>query len=130
MRCRTLTFIAMKTIDILQKFELFEELWTPKIIGEVNGQLIKIAKVKGEFVWHKHDLEDEMFMVYKGELNIDFRTHSEKIGQGQFCVVPKGVEHKPWTNGEEVWIMMIEPMSTLNTGDINSDRTVNDLEKL
>jgi len=101
----------MKKINIDQKFNLFKEQWTPKIIGELNGQHIKLAKLQGAFVWHDHENEDELFIVTKGTLYIDFRDgRTEIIKEGEILVVPKGVEHRPWTkDGEEVQVMLIEP---------------------
>ena len=120
----------MKAINIAQKFDLFDELWTPKIIGELNNQYIKIAKVKDEFVWHSHENEDELFIVQKGTLFIDFRAKTEVVKAGEMIVVPKGVEHRPRTNGEEVYIMLIEPKSTKHTGNVIDDKTVSDLERI
>lgn len=122
----------MKSVNIKQKFELFDEHWTPKIIGECNGQHVKIAKVKDSFVWHAHENEDELFMCYQGVLYLELRNNvTISVKPGEMYIVPKGVEHRPFTNGEEVWILMIEPMSTLNTGNSEKgDLTVADLEKL
>jgi len=113
----------MKVIDIEEKFSLFTKHWTPKIISELNGQQVKLAKVKGEFVWHDHTNEDELFLVIKGELRLEFRDRSESVKQGQMIVVPKGVEHKPVAE-EECWIMLFEPASTAHTGDVQHELTV------
>jgi len=113
----------MKVIDIEEKFSLFTQHWTPKIISELNGQQVKLAKVKGEFVWHDHTNEDELFLVIKGELRLEFRDRSESVKQGQMIVVPKGVEHKPVAE-EECWIMLIEPASIAHTGDVQHELTV------
>ncbi len=120
----------MNTINLTQKFDKFQEHWTPKIIGELNDQFIKIAKVKDEFVWHSHEDEDELFIIQKGTLFIDFKDRTEIVKPGEIIIVPKGVEHRPRTNGEEVYIMLIEPKSTLHTGNVISDKTVVDLEKI
>ena len=122
----------MKTVNILQKFDLFNAHWTPKIIGECNGQHIKIAKVKDSFVWHAHADEDELFMVYKGTLYIELRNNiTVSIAPGEMYIVPKGTEHRPYTDGEEVWILMFEPAGTLNTGNAEAhDRTVAAPERL
>lgn len=120
----------MKTINLAKKFEKFNEHWTPKIIGELNDQFIKIAKVQGEFVWHCHEAEDELFIVQKGTLFMDFRDRTEVIKEGEIIIVPKGVEHRPRTNGEEVHIMLIEPKSTQHTGKVVSELTVTDLDKI
>ncbi len=120
----------MNPINLAEKFEKFNDHWSPKIIGELNNQFIKIAKVKGDFVWHHHELEDELFMVLKGTLFIDFRDRTETISPGEIIIVPKGVEHRPRTNGEEVHIMLIEPKSTLNTGNIINEKTKASLDRI
>ena len=120
----------METINLAQKYAKFNEHWTPKIIGELNDQFIKIAKVKDDFVWHSHDNEDELFIVQKGTLYMDFRDKTETINPGEIIVVPKGVEHRPRTNGEEVYILLIEPKSTLHTGNVINEKTVNRLERI
>ena len=116
----------MEAINIKEKFELFSETWTPKIIGELNGQYVKLAKVKDEFVWHAHENEDELFMVFKGTLYMDFRDRTEVVKEGDMIVVPKGVEHNPRTDGEEVWVLLFEPKDTAHTGAVEHERTVRD----
>ena len=120
----------MKKINLAEKFTLFNEHWTPKIIGELNGQQMKLAKLKGEFVWHDHEEEDELFIVFSGTLYIDFRDgRTEVIQPGELIVVPKGVEHRPWTkDGEEVQLMLIEPAATKHTGDVVHEKTQTELE--
>lgn len=120
----------MKKINLAEKFTLFNEHWTPKIIGELNGQQMKLAKLKGEFVWHDHEEEDELFIVFSGTLYIDFRDgRTEVIQPGELIVVPKGVEHRPWTkDGEEVQLMLIEPAATKHTGDVVHEKTQTKLE--
>ncbi len=113
----------------MEKFFLFNEHWQPKLVGELNGQYVKVAKLKGEFVWHKHDNEDELFMVIKGNLKIIFRDDEVDLKAGQFLIVPKGVEHLPIAE-EEAHVMLFEPMSVLNTGNKRNDRTVDELEKI
>jgi mannose-6-phosphate isomerase-like protein (cupin superfamily) len=122
----------MESTNITQKFDLFNEHWTPKIIGECNGQHVKIAKVKDSFVWHSHEQEDELFMCYKGTLYIELRENiTISVKPGEMYIVPKGVEHRPYTNGEEVWILMFEPIGTVNTGSANdSELRVTDLKKI
>ena len=120
----------MNNINLFKKFEKFNDHWSPRIIAELNDQFVKIAKVKGDFVWHHHENEDELFMVIKGTLFIDFRDRTETIGPGEIIVVPKGVEHRPRTNGEEVHIMLIEPKSTLNTGNITNEKTKASLDRI
>ncbi|MEM6843638.1 MAG: cupin domain-containing protein [Bacteroidota bacterium] len=118
----------MNTINLHDKFSQFQEHWTPKIIGELNGQYIKLAKVKDELVWHSHADEDELFIVQKGTLYMDFRDKTVEVHEGEILVVPKGVEHLPRTNGEEVWLMLIEPASTKHTGNVVHEKTTNDQE--
>jgi mannose-6-phosphate isomerase-like protein (cupin superfamily) len=116
-----------RPVNILDKFALFTEQWTPKIIGELNGQQVKLAKLKDEFVWHSHENEDELFIVMKGTLVMEFRDRTERIGEGEMIIVPRGVEHFPRTeNGEEVWVLLFEPKETRHTGEVEHERTVHD----
>jgi mannose-6-phosphate isomerase-like protein (cupin superfamily) len=115
-------------VNIGEKFELIKEYWTPKIIAELNGQYVKLAKIKDELIWHNHQDEDEMFIVFKGTLVMDFRDKTTETKQGEILIIPKGVEHRPRTNGEEVWIMLIEPKGIKHTGDIEHEKTVKILE--
>ena len=119
----------MKKINISQKLAQFNDHWNPRIIGELNKQHVKLAKIKGEFIWHKHDDEDEMFLVLKGTLKIEFRDRTETIQENEIIIVPKGVEHKPIAE-EEVSIMLFEPATTINTGDLENERTRKNLESL
>lgn len=119
----------MEKINLVQKFSLFNEHWQPKVIAELNGQAVKLAKVKGEFVWHHHDVEDELFYVVKGTLKMKLRDRDVVLNEGDMFVVPRGVEHKPVAE-EEVWMMLFEPGSTLNTGNVTNERTVEQLEKI
>lgn len=119
----------MNNVNLAEKFSLFTEHWSPKIVGELNGQHIKLAKLKGEFVWHKHDEEDEMFFVIEGILKIEFRDKTVELHKNEFLIVPKGIEHKPIAN-EEVLVMLFEPSTTLNTGNIESPLTKHNLEAL
>ena len=99
----------IKKINLLKKFSLFREEWTPKIIGELNGQYVKLCKFKGNFVWHSHDNEDELFMVFKGTLLVDFRdSRTVKVREGEILIIPKGVEHRPRTNGEIVYNLLLK----------------------
>ena len=119
----------IEPINIMKKFSLFNEEWTPKIIGELNGQHVKLCKLKGDFVWHSHANEDELFMVLKGILLIDFRDgRTVKVEEGEIIIIPKGIEHRPHTNGELVFNLLFEPNTTLHTGDINTDLTVKELD--
>ena len=119
----------MQKINLLQKFGLFQEQWTPKIIGELNGQHIKLTKLEGEFVWHKHDNEDEAFFVVKGSFTMELRNGNVELNEGEMIIIPKGVEHKPVAK-EEAWIMLFEPAGTLNTGDILDKKTISELDKI
>lgn len=110
-------------IDINNKFSCFSDHWNPRIIGELNGQHVKLVKFKGTFVWHKHDHEDELFYVLQGRFNMEFRDRTVTIGPNQMLIVPRGVEHRPVAN-EEVSVMLFEPASTLNTGNVVGEKTV------
>ena len=118
----------IKSINIFQKFSLFDALWTPHIIGELNGQYVKLCKLKDEFVWHSHENEDELFMVFRGTLLMDFRDgRTVEVKEGEILIVPKNVEHRPHTNGDVVFNLLFEPKETLHTGKVQSDLTVTDL---
>ena len=114
---------TIEKININEKLNLFKDYWNPRIVGELNNQHIKLVKLKGEFIWHKHDEEEEMFMVIKGKLKIEFRNKSVLLNEGEFIIVPKGIEHKPVAE-EEVQVLLFEPGTTLNTGNITNERTV------
>ena len=119
----------METVNLQQKFALFSQQYKPHIIGEVNDCYVKVVKLKGEFLWHHHDNEDELFLVVKGTLRMKFRDHESIIREGEFIIVPRQVEHLP-TADEEVHIVLIEPKSTLNTGNITNERTVAQLKSI
>ncbi|SMG48027.1 Cupin domain-containing protein [Marivirga sericea] len=119
----------MDKVNLNQKFSLFSEQWSPKIVGELNGQHVKLAKLKGEFVWHKHEQEDELFYVVKGSFKMEYRDRTVEVRENEFLIVPKGVEHKPVAE-EEVWVMLFEPASTLNTGNTENAMTKKDLDRL
>lgn len=119
----------MEKVNIAEKFSRFNDHWNPRIIGELNGQQVKAAKLKGEFFFHQHEHEDEMFLIVKGTLKMEFRDHTEIIKPGEFIIVPRGVEHKPVAD-EEVELLLFEPASTLNTGNIENERTKKHLEKI
>lgn len=111
----------VESINLMDKFSLFTKQWTPQIIGELNGQYVKICKLKDDFVWHAHENEDELFMVIKGTLFMDFRDgRTVKIKEGEILIVPKGVEHRPHTNGEIVYNLLFEPKSTEHTGGVKT----------
>ncbi len=113
----------MMKINIADKFGLFSDYWSPKIVGEINDSYVKLVKLKGEFVWHSHENEDEMFLVVKGRLLIKLRDGDIRIGEGEFFIVPKGVEHMPVAD-DEVHVLLLEPKTTLNTGNVRNERTV------
>lgn len=113
----------MDKISLQEMFSRFTEQWSPKIIGAINDAVVKIAKLQGEFLWHAHEHEDEMFYVFKGELTVKLRDKDIHLTEGECVIIPKGVEHMP-VAGDEVWVMMIEPKGTLNTGNVQSDRTI------
>jgi mannose-6-phosphate isomerase-like protein (cupin superfamily) len=120
---------VMTKINIAEKLSRFDALWTPKRVGRINDTDVKLVKVKGEFVWHHHDQEDELFLVIKGRLLMQFRDHEEWIEEGELIIVPRGIEHRP-VAPEEVHMMLIEPATTLNTGNIVNERTVEVVEVL
>jgi len=119
----------MQTINLKEKFSTFSDLWNQRQLGVINDCAVKIVKVKGEFIWHHHDVEDELFLVVKGVLRMKFRDHEAVIREGEFVIVPHGVEHCPVAD-EEVHVVLIEPKSTLNTGNIVNERTVAPLESI
>ena len=119
----------IEAINIMDKFSLFNEKWTPKIIGELNNQYVKLCKLKDDFVWHSHKNEDELFMVFKGTLLMEFRDgRIVKVKKGEILIVPKGVEHRPHTNGDIVFNLLFEPKSTLHTGNVQSKLTIKELD--
>jgi mannose-6-phosphate isomerase-like protein (cupin superfamily) len=120
----------LSVVKLQEKFDAFTEHWSPKVVGELNGQDVRLAKISGEFVWHAHEDADELFMVTKGTLRMGLRTGDQLVNVGEFLIVPRGVEHKPMAETEEVWLLMFEPSGTLNTGTAGGERTVAVLEKL
>ena len=119
----------VEKVNVAQKFTLFKEYWVPYIVGELNDSYVKVDKLKGEFVWHKHEAEDELFLVTKGKLLIKLRDKDVWLGEGEFIIIPKGVEHKPVAD-EEVHVVLIEPKSTLNTGNVKNEKTVAQLKRI
>lgn len=115
----------MNKVSLAEKFAAFDEHWSPRILGELNGQQVKAAKIHGEFVWHSHADEDEMFLVVKGSFQMQFRDTTVCVNEGEFVIVPRGVEHCPFAE-EECHILLFEPGSTKHTGEVVSERTVND----
>ena len=121
--------MEVEKINLADKLSKISDYWNPRIIGELNNQYVKLAKFKGEFVWHKHENEDEMFYVLKGNFTMKFRHKEINLSEGEFIIVPKGIEHKPVAENE-VSNMLFEPTSTLNTGDQNNEFTRHDLNKI
>src|SRR5437764_3518850 len=119
----------MHGVNLAQKFALFDDYWSPKIVGELNDHYVKLVKLKGEFVWHHHDAEDELFLVVKGRLQLKFRDRDVWLSEGEFAIVPRGVDHLPIAP-EETHVLLLEPKSTLNTGNVRNERTVNELDRI
>ena len=119
----------MDVVNIKEKFTLFTEQWSPKIIGQLNGQDVKLAKLQGEFVWHDHKNEDELFYIIKGTLKIEFRDKMIELQEGDMLIIPKGVEHKPIAE-EEVWVLLFEPSNIKHTGDVEHELTKEKFEKI
>lgn len=119
----------MEKVNLGEKFRKFTECWSPKIVGELNDSYVKVVKLKGEFVWHQHENEDELFLVVKGRLRMRLRDREVMIGEGEFFIVPKGTEHLPVAE-EEVHVVLLEPKSTLNTGNVRNERTLEELERI
>ena len=119
----------MEKVNIRAKHDLINDYWNPRIVGELNGQHVKAVKLKGDFIWHHHENEDELFLVTKGVLKMEFRDKTIDIHEGEFLIVPRMVEHRPVAD-EEVNILLFEPVSTVNTGNVQSERTRTQLERL
>jgi mannose-6-phosphate isomerase-like protein (cupin superfamily) len=120
---------TMDKVNLAQKFSMFQDYWSPKIVGELNDSYVKLVKLKGEFVWHQHETEDELFFVVKGSLLIKLRDQDIFLEEGEFVIIPKGIEHLPIAN-DEAHVLLLEPKTTLNTGNIGNERTVVDLERI
>ena len=119
----------MRSVNLAAKFRLFDEYWSPKIVGELNDAYVKLVKLKGDFVWHHHETEDELFFVVQGRLLLKFRDRDVWVEEGEFVIVPRGVEHLP-VAAEETHVMLLEPKSTLNTGNVRNERTVSELDRI
>jgi mannose-6-phosphate isomerase-like protein (cupin superfamily) len=123
----------MEVVNVAEKLTRFAEYWSPKIVGEVNDSYVKLVKCQGEFMWHHHEQEDELFLVLAGTLRMRFREHGvereEKVRQGEFIIVPRGVEHMPVAD-KEVHVMLLEPKTTLNTGNVRNERTLEQLQRI
>lgn len=121
--------MSIEKVTLSDKFSMFDEYWAPRIVGELNGQHVKIAKLQGQFEWHQHEAEDELFLVIDGTLRVELREQTVVLEQNEFVIIPRGVEHKPVAD-EEVKVLLFEPKSTINTGNVESELTVEDLEDL
>jgi mannose-6-phosphate isomerase-like protein (cupin superfamily) len=119
----------MEKINLAEKLALIEDHWNPRVVAELNGQKVKLVKLQGTFVWHHHEEEDELFLVVSGRLRMDFRNREVWLEPGEMIVVPRGVEHRPHAS-EEVEVLLFEPASTLNTGNVRNERTVEQLERV
>jgi len=119
----------MHCVNLADKFSKIQDYWNPRVLGELNNFAVKAVKIRGEFVWHHHDVEDELFLVVKGTLRMRFRDHESIVREGEFLIVPHGTEHQPVAD-EEVHLLLLEPNSTLNTGNIVNERTVRELEHI
>ncbi len=119
----------MNKVNLAEKFASFSDYWNPRIAGELNGQLVKLVKLKGEFVWHHHDNEDELFLVVKGRLRMHLRDREMTVNEGEFVVIPRRVEHLPVAE-EETHVLLFEPASTLNTGNVRNKRTIENLKSV
>lgn len=121
--------MSIDKVVLADKLATIQQYWTPKIIAELNGQQVKLVKLQGEFVWHHHDAEDELFLIVSGHLMMELRDRTIELGPGELVVIPRGVEHRPVAHGE-VSLVLFEPAGTLNTGNVRSERTVDDPERL
>ena len=119
----------MDKVNLAEKLARIREQWQPKIVGELNGQQVKLVKFEGPFVWHHHDAEDELFYVVRGRFRMEFRDRAVWVEQGEFIIVPRGVEHRPVAD-TEAEVMLFEPATTLNTGNVRNERTVERLERI
>ena len=119
----------MESVNVNDKLKLINDLWKPRVIAELNGQQVKISKIKGEFVWHDHKDEDELFYILKGKMIMEFRDRKVEVNEGEMIVVLKGVEHRPIAK-QEVWMMLFEPQNIKHTGDVKSELTIDNYEKI
>ena len=121
---------APRKVNLAERFALFDDAWSPKVAGEVNEFQVRLVKLRGSFVWHRHEVEDELFLVVRGRLRMRFRERDELVGPGEFIVVPHGVEHCPVADTDEVQVVLLEPKTTLNTGDADDPRRRDELERI
>lgn len=119
----------MQKVNITEKLALHDDYWVPRIVGELNGQYVKVVKFKGEYDWHQHENEDEMFLVVKGRFRLELRDKSVGVDEGEFVIVPRGIDHRPVAE-DEVHVVLFEPATTLNTGNVRTDRTLEELERI
>jgi mannose-6-phosphate isomerase-like protein (cupin superfamily) len=119
----------MNKVNLYEKFARFDDYWQPRVVGQLNGQQVKLVKLKGEFVWHHHVNEDELFLIIRGRLTIKFRERDVHLEEGEFLVIPRGVEHLPVAE-DACWVLLFEPAGTLNTGNVVGDKTVSELEMI
>ena len=119
----------IERVSLLEKLNSFQDCWSPKIVGELNDSYVKLVKLQGEFVWHHHETEDELFLVVKGSLLMKLRDRDIRVEEGEFVIIPRGVEHLPVAE-EEVHVLLLEPKSTLNTGNVANERTVAELDRI
>jgi mannose-6-phosphate isomerase-like protein (cupin superfamily) len=119
----------MEKINVLEKFSRFRDQWSPKIVGELNDGYVKVARLQGDFIWHRHENEDELFLIVRGRMRMGLREGDVELSEGEIFIVPKGVEHKPSAD-EECWVLLIEPKTTLNTGNVVNERTVAELDRI
>jgi mannose-6-phosphate isomerase-like protein (cupin superfamily) len=119
----------MEKINLAEKFSTLHERWSPRLAGEINDHAVKLVKIQGEFIWHHHEKEDELFFVVKGRMRIRFRDRDVPLEANELLIVPRGVEHMPVAE-EEAWILLFEPKSTLNTGNVTNERTVSELQRI
>jgi mannose-6-phosphate isomerase-like protein (cupin superfamily) len=127
--CRSAADAAPAKVNLRKKFAQFSDTWRPKIVGELNGQQVKMVTFQGEFVWHHHEQEDELFLVVQGRFRMEFRDRHVWLEEGEFLIVPRGVEHRPVAD-EEAHVLLFEPATTLNTGNVRNERTVAELERM
>jgi mannose-6-phosphate isomerase-like protein (cupin superfamily) len=120
---------SMEKVNLREKLSLFSEHWSPRIVGELNGQHVKLTKFQGPFTWHHHENEDELFLVVKGRFRMELRDRNVDLEEGEFFIVPRGVEHRPVAD-EEVHVLLFEPASTLNTGNVENERTLRELQRI
>lgn len=123
------TLAPVEKVNLDDKLARFQDLWNPKVVGQVNDFQVKLVKVKGEFVWHRHDAEDELFLVLRGRITVQLRDGEVEVREGEFVIVPRGVEHRPVAR-EEASVLLLEPASTVNTGNVRDARTRTDLERI